>query len=100
VILDMILPFRILAPSIYSLAIFIASFTIGASLIFPYNLPKYSKYPESAFLCAFFVTSTIFEPDLGSFSRHGFLYIPLVIRCMYLQHFTEEQNAYFVKKQS
>lgn len=85
VILDMVMPLKVLSLRLYSLAIFIASFIIAFCLNLAYFSKKYGKYPEASFLCAFFITSTIFEPDLGSFSRHGFLYILLVIRILYVQ---------------
>ena len=80
VMMQILFPIQLLTFSLYSLFTFLAVIAINYSLCSEYLIKRYEKLsPEAVFLFAFFSTSLIFEPDLGSYVRHGFVFIPIVI---------------------
>ena len=83
VLVQVLFPFQLLTISFYSILTFFAVLVINFSLCGQFLFSERSSIGlESIFLFAFFSTSLIFEPDLGSYVRHGFVYIPFAI---YLQ---------------
>jgi hypothetical protein len=92
---QVVFPFQILSFSLYSIFTFLAVLVIGYALCSPYLLAKESRdEPEAIFLFAFFTTALIFEPDLGSYVRHGFVYIPLAISLLHKR----SSNSVFGKR--
>jgi hypothetical protein len=86
VMAQVVFPFQILSFSLYSIFAFVAVLVIGYALCSQYLLAKESRdEPEAIFLFAFFSTALIFEPDLGSYVRHGFVYILLAISLLHKQ---------------
>ena len=84
VMAQVVFPFQLLSFSLYSISTFLAVLVIGYALCSQYLLAKESMdEPEAIFLFAFFSTALIFEPDLGSYVRHGFVYIPLAISLLH-----------------
>ena len=86
VMAQVVFPFQLLSFSLYSIATFLAALVISYALCNQYLLAKESRdEPEAIFLFAFFSTALIFEPDLGSYVRHGFVYIPFAISLLLKQ---------------
>ena len=92
VLINIALPLNIITFSIYSIAIFLASFILSCSVITPYFINRFDKIFEPSFLIAYFFTASIFEPDLGSFSRHTFVYLLFTLRCIYLTNSNTQEN--------
>ena len=86
VMAQVVFPFQILSFSLYSIFSFSAVLVVGYALCSQYLLAKdYRDEPEAIFLFAFFTTALIFEPDLGSYVRHGFVYILFAISLLHKQ---------------
>jgi len=81
-----IFPVNVFNWTIYSYGIFLTSIILSSLIIVPYFQKKLNTIFEPSFLIAYFFTATIFEPDLGSFSRHTFIYLLLVLRIIYLSN--------------
>lgn len=80
VLQQVLLPFQLFSLSLYSLFTILMVIVISFALCSQYLIMKEAtNSPESIFLFAFFSTALIFEPDLGSYVRHGFVYILLTI---------------------
>ena len=80
VMVQVFFPIQLLSFSVYAFFTFFTVIAINYVLCSQYLIFKTKNLaPEACFLFAFFSTSLIFEPDLGSYVRHGFVYIPFVI---------------------
>lgn len=81
VLQQMFLPWQILQGSTYNKVtfltiIFLTGIAIGiVHLIMTAN----TNTPEFLFILSYFLVSTIFEPDLGSFLRHTFPLLPILV---------------------
>jgi hypothetical protein len=80
VIQQMFIPVQVFQLSIYSLGTFLMGFTLGILMLVElWNIENKEFSPERYFLLSYLTTATIFEPDLGSFVRHTFPILPLLI---------------------
>lgn len=80
VVQQILVPYQLLNANAYSLFTFLTVLIVNFILMWSY-LTNFRKHPdpESCFLYAFFSTALIFEPDLGSYVRHGFIFALLAI---------------------
>ncbi len=77
---QVLFPVQLLSPSIYSIFTFLTVIIINLALCGNFLLVrKTGQETESVFLFAFFSTALIFEPDLGSYVRHGFVFLLFTI---------------------
>ena len=81
VLQQMFFPFSIATGSIYNLLTIVP--ILGLTVIFWLILRKIRRakklVPEFCIYLAYLIVATIFEPDLGSFLRHSFPYLPILI---------------------
>ncbi len=77
---QMVIPLKLLQPSIYSLVTLIVVSYVSISFIFPFIKAKPITEVDVFFLIAYFSVALIFEPDLGSYVRHSFPFLVLVVR--------------------
>ena len=92
VLINILFPLNVLTFSGYSVVIFLASFILSCSVVTPYFINRIDKIFEPSFLLAYFFTASIFEPDLGSFSRHTFVYLLFTLRCVYIANSNIQAN--------
>lgn len=79
VLMQFLVPWRIIDGNIYSIIVFLIVTCLVLLIVYPYlRRPDPPSY-EALFLFSYFSVSLIFEPDLGSFVRHTFPFIPLVV---------------------
>ena len=74
-----IFPLNLIKLDFYYLGVFTVSFVTFMMVVLPYVSKRTSVHAHSIFLYAYFTTALIFEPDLGSFTRHTFVLIPLLL---------------------
>lgn len=72
VLIQFIFPKSLFLPSFYYLGTFVLVIVTCLLLIAPYSSRRSSTY--SSFLYAYLTSALIFEPDLGSFTRHSFVF--------------------------
>lgn len=72
---QIVFPYELLRADIYAFFTFFTVISVNLILL-TYYIIKIGKTPtpEASFLFAFFSTALIFEPDLGSYVRHGFVF--------------------------
>jgi hypothetical protein len=76
---DFLFPWRILEPNVYSLVVFLIVITLVAITVYPYLSRIRSSSFDAIFLWSYFSVGLIFEPDLGSFVRHTFPFLPIAL---------------------
>jgi hypothetical protein len=72
-----VFPIKTFRPSLYGLGIFVVVTLTCLIFIIPYVSRKYKGSPNALLFVALFTTLMIFEPDLGSFVRHSFVWLPV-----------------------
>lgn len=77
--LQMFLPIRLINDSIYSLFTFFISTSILLLISLPFIFSKMYRSVHSTLLYAYLSASLIFEPDLGSFVRHSFVFLSVAL---------------------
>lgn len=80
VIQQIFIPVQVFQLSIYSLGTFLMGISLGVLMLMElWNSANEGFSPEKYFLLSYLTSATIFEPDLGSFVRHTFPILPIII---------------------
>ncbi len=80
VIQQIFVPVQVLQLNVYSLGTFLMGISLGILMLMELWSNENKEFsPERYFLLSYLTTATIFEPDLGSFVRHTFPILPLLI---------------------
>lgn len=69
-----LLPFDLFTSGIYGYAAASVSLISVLALLYPSASRKLRQHPVGIFFLAYFTVALLFEPDLGSFVRHTFVY--------------------------
>jgi len=69
-----LLPFELFTSGIYGYAATTVSLVSVLALLYPSASRKLRQHPVGIFFLAYFTVALMFEPDLGSFVRHTFVY--------------------------
>lgn len=80
VIQQIFIPVQVFQLSVYSLGTFLMGISLGTLMLMESCSNENKEFsPERYFFLSYLTTATIFEPDLGSFVRHTFPILPLLI---------------------
>jgi hypothetical protein len=74
-----IFPVKTFRPSLFGLGIYVVVTLTCIILLSPYVSRKCKGNPNAVLFVALFTTLLIFEPDLGSFARHSFVWFPIAL---------------------
>jgi len=77
---QMVIPYKLVQFSVYSIITLIIVAYISYIFIFPFIMEREAIETGTIFLFAYFIVAMIFEPDLGSYVRHSFPFLALAAR--------------------
>jgi hypothetical protein len=84
---QILFPYKLLGTDLYEFFTFLTVLIVNFILLRNYFLQiEKSPTPEASFLFAFFSTAIIFEPDLGSYVRHGFVFALISMTLLNYRH--------------
>lgn len=79
VAVQFLFPVSILESNVYTVVVFFIVLFMVWQLVLQYAKRSDIKSYDAIFLWSYFSVSLIFEPDLGSFIRHSFPFIPIIL---------------------